>query len=297
MGGEQHQPSCFTGNHAKASPPRRVIGVSRLDDLNRIDRALDVAVRALEPFTPGAIEATMKQADDPVTAADLAVNDVLLSLLPRPGEGWLFEETADGTDRLGRDRVWIVDPIDATREFVQGIPEWSISIGLIEHGRPVAGGVCNPATGERITGSFETGVQYTGHRPATAATSLADAIVLASRSEVRRGEWERFANEPFTVVPTGSVAYKTALVAAGRADATWTLVPKHEWDVAAGAALVLATGGWVALPDGSPTTWNNPDPLFPGLIATSAAVAADTARLLRTPGRQFRSPTTPSRVG
>ncbi|MEA2024183.1 MAG: 3'(2'),5'-bisphosphate nucleotidase CysQ [Actinomycetota bacterium] len=254
--------------------------MSRLDDLNRIDRALDAAVRTLEPFTPGAIEATMKQDDDPVTAADLAVNDVLLGLLPQPGEGWLFEETADGTDRLGRDRVWIVDPIDGTREFVQGIPEWSISIGLVEHGRPVAGGVCNPATGERIIGSIETGVRYTGHRPATSATSLADAIVLASRSEMRRGEWERFFDESFTIVPMGSVAYKLALVAAGRADATWTLVPKHEWDVAAGAALVLAAGGWIALPDGSPPTWNNPDPLLPGLIATTSAIAPDVARAL-----------------
>lgn len=262
------------------SPPRRVIGVSRLDDLDRISEALDAAVAALAPYTPGAIEATMKHGDDPVTAADLTVNDVLLGLLPQPGEGRLFEETVDGTDRLGRDRVWIVDPIDATREFVQGIPEWSISIGLIEHGRPVAGGVCNPATRERIIGSIETGVEYTGHRPATAATSLGGAVVLASRSEVGRGEWKRFAHEPFTIVPMGSVAYKLALVAAGRADATWTLVPKHEWDVAAGAALVRASGGWIALPDGSPPTWNNPDPLIPGLVATSQAIADDTARLL-----------------
>ena len=254
--------------------------MNRLDDLNRINAALGAAVATLEPFTPGAVKATMKHDDDPVTAADLAVNDVLLDLLPQPGEGWLFEETADGTDRLGQGRVWIVDPIDGTREFVQGIPEWSISIGLIEHGRPVAGGVCNPATRERIIGSIETGVRYTGRRPVTAATSLADAVVLASRSEVRRGEWERFTDEPFTVVPMGSVAYKLALVAAGRADATWTLVPKHEWDVAAGVALVLASGGWITLPDGSPPSWNSPEPLIPGLVGTTRAVADDTARLL-----------------
>ena len=100
------------------------------------------------------------------------------------------------------------------------------------------------------------------------------------RSEVGRGEWKRFTDELFTIVPMGSVAYKLALVAAGRADATWTLVPKHEWDVAAGAALVSASGGWIALPAGAPPTWNNPDPLIPGLVATSHAVADDTARLL-----------------
>ncbi len=255
--------------------------MNRQHDVERINQGLDAAVAALEPFTPGAIEATMKSGDDPVTAADLAVNAVLLDLLPQPGEGWLFEETADCSDRLDRARVWVVDPIDGTREFVQGIPEWSISIGLIEHGEPVAGGICNPATGERITGSIETGVEYAGDRPVVNATSLRDAVVLASRSEILRGEWERFVDEPFTVVPVGSVAYKLALVAAGRADATWTLVPKHEWDIAAGAALVVASGGWIALPDGSAPTWNSPDPLVGGLIATSSTIADETANLLR----------------
>jgi len=249
-------------------------------DVERIAFALDVAVNALEPFKPGATEATMKQGDDPVTAADIAVNDVLLNLLPRPGEGWLSEETADSADRLGRSRVWIVDPIDGTREFVQGIPEWCISIGLIEDGRPVAGGIHNPATGERIIGSVETGVEYTGSRPPTTATSLSGAVVLASRSEVRRGEWDRYADQPFTIIPMGSVAYKCALVAAGRADATWTLTPKHEWDVAAGAALVTAAEGWTVLPDGSRPSWNNPNPLMEGFVATSASTADDTARLL-----------------
>ena len=249
-------------------------------DVERIAFALDVAVAALEPFTPGAIETTMKHDDDPVTAADIAVNDVLRDLLPRPGEGWFSEETADNADRLGRSRVWIVDPIDGTREFVQGIPEWCISIGLIEDGRPVAGGIHNPATGERIIGSIETGVEYTGHQPLTSATSLSDAVVLASRSEVRRGEWDRYAGQPLTIVPMGSVAYKCALVAAGRADATWTLTPKHEWDIAAGAALVAASDGWTALPNGSRPSWNNPNPLIEGFIATSAATANDTARLL-----------------
>ena len=257
--------------------------MNRQHDLERIDQAIDAAFATLEPFTPGAIEATMKSGDDPVTAADLAVNAVLLDLLPQSGEGWLFEETADSRDRLDKERVWIVDPIDGTREFVQGIPEWSVSIGLIERGRPVAGGVCNPASGERIIGSIETGVEYAGHRPTIAATALSDAVILASRSEIQRGEWERYSGESFTIVPMGSVAYKLALVAAGRADATWTLVPKHEWDVAAGAALVAAAGGWTALPDGSKPTWNNANPLLEGLIATADAIADDIAHLHKAP--------------
>ena len=255
--------------------------MTRTENLQRITDALDAAVAALEPFASGAIAATTKRGGDPVTAADLAVNDVLLGMLLRPGEGWLSEETADSIDRLRCERVWIVDPIDGTREFVEGIPEWCVSIGLVENGRPVAGGVANPATGERIVGGTGVGVRYVGERSIASAKSLAEATVLASRSEVRRGEWNRFANEPFAVVPMGSVAFKMALVAAGRADATWTLVPKHEWDVAAGAALVAAAGGWAALPGGREPLFNQRQPLLPGFGAASAGVARQVRFLLR----------------
>ena len=96
---------------------------------------------------------------------------------------------------------------------------------------------------------------------------LEGAVVLASRSEVRRGEWDAFRNVAFTVRPTGSIAYKLALVAAGLADATWTLTPKHEWDIAAGVALVHAAGGFVECLDKSAPTFNNRSPRFSGLIA------------------------------
>ena len=242
--------------------------------------ALDAAVEMLARFTADSIETTMKSHDDPVTAADMAVNELLEELLPRRGEGWLSEESVDKPDRLDRDRVWIVDPIDGTREFVAGIAEWCVSIGLIEGGQGVAGGIANPATGERIVGAVGTGVHYLGHRSRSNARRLDDALVLASRSEVGRGEWEKFADCPFHIIPMGSVAFKLALVAAGRADATWSLVPKHEWDIAAGAALVAASGGWGVGLDGTTVSWNQPNPLVEGFIATSAAVADDTARLL-----------------
>jgi fructose-1,6-bisphosphatase/inositol monophosphatase family enzyme len=101
-------------------------------------------------------------------------------------------------------------------------------LGLVELDQHVASGICNPTTGERMIGSIETGVEYTGSRPITGTTSLSEAIVLASRSEIRRGDWERCAGEPFTTISRGFVAYKLALVAPGRADVTWILVPKHE---------------------------------------------------------------------
>lgn len=237
------------------------------DDLSRIAKALDAAEKALADFTPGAIAATKKAGGDPVTEADTVVDEVLKRILPREGEGWLSEETRDDKSRLGKHRVWIVDPVDGTKEFVEGLPEWCVSIGLVEDGRPVAGGIVNPVEGHRVLGARGHGVTLNG-KPAhlAADTPLAGAEVLASRSEVRRGQWDRFDDAPFTVRPMGSVAYKLARVAAGISHATWTLVPKNEWDVAAGVALVLEAGGRAVLPDETERMFNQENPLLPGLV-------------------------------
>src|SRR5260221_7937618 len=125
--------------------------------LERIHAGLEAARAVLNRFTPGAIETEYKVGHDPVTEADRAVDDVLRKTLLRPGEGWLSEETVDDFSRLDKQRVWVVDPLDGTREFVQGIPEFCVSIAMVENGIPVAGGICNPATDELILGSRELG--------------------------------------------------------------------------------------------------------------------------------------------
>jgi myo-inositol-1(or 4)-monophosphatase len=236
--------------------------------LERIHTALEAARTVLKGFTPGAIEAKFKSGDDPVTAADHAVDAELKKHLLRDGEGWLSEETIDDPSRLTKERVWVVDPLDGTREFVQGIPEFCVSIAFVENGTPVAGGICNPATDELILGSRDTGVTYNG-QPAQPSQrkDLHGALVLASRSEVKRGEWKQFESAEFNIRPMGSVAYKLGLVAAGKADLTFTLVPKNEWDVAAGAALVESSGGWVLKLDNTPLRCNQKDPLISGLLA------------------------------
>ncbi|HEU4751100.1 MAG TPA: inositol monophosphatase family protein, partial [Acidimicrobiia bacterium] len=103
---------------------------------------------------------------------------------------------------------------------------------------------------------------------------LNQATVLASRSEVRRGEWERWDGGELAVEAMGSVAYKLARVACGLADATWTLVPKHEWDVVAGVALVRAAGGWAKTLDGEDPRFNQPRPWLSGLIAGAPGLAS-----------------------
>ena len=242
---------------------------SYADILQRIQSALDAAREVFARFTPGAVATEYKAGHDPVTEADRAVDAVLRQNLLRDGEGWLSEETADSPDRLDKHRVWIVDPLDGTREFVMGLPEFCVSIGFIENGKPVAGGIYNPATQETFLGAIDCGVLYNG-QPAHASerTTVDGALVLASRSEVKRGEWKPFENGPFKVQALGSVAYKLALVSAGLADITFTLTPKNEWDVAAGAALVLSAGGYVATLDQAPLLCNNRNPLISGLLAS-----------------------------
>lgn len=253
----------------------------REDDLRRIGEAVEQSRRILQRFTPGAVAYRLKAPGDPVTGADLEVNEFLQRSLPRTGERWLSEETADDASRLDKPRVWIVDPVDGTRQFVAGVPEWCVSIALIEEGRAVAGGLCNPAAGQTLVGAAGIGLFLNGEPCRTRSRdTLVGAEILASRSEVERGEWERFEGAPFRIRPVGSVAYKLGLVAAGLADATWTLTPKHEWDVAAGVALVQAGGGVACALDGTPISFNRKRPRIDGLLAASAALAREISSLL-----------------
>ena len=257
---------------------------SNSETLHRIKSALESARKIFDRFTLGAIAAEYKVGHDPVTEADRAVDAALRKELLRNDndEGWLSEETVDDFSRLGKRRVWVVDPLDGTREFVSGIPEFCVSIGMVEDGKPVAGGICNPATGETFIGSMEAGVTYNGKQAfASKRASLEGAVVLASRSEVKRGEWEAFKLAPFKVKPMGSVAYKLALVSAGLADATFTLTPKNEWDVAAGAALVLSAGGYVQTLENTELRCNNRNPLLSGLIASGPALREALPSLLK----------------
>jgi myo-inositol-1(or 4)-monophosphatase len=214
---------------------------------------LDEAVDVLSKFVSGRVKADRKPSDGSlVTEADRSVNRVLKESLLRDQEGWLSEEEPDDLGRLKNHRVWVVDPLDGTREFVAGVPEWSISIAMAEGGRAIAGGVRNPATGEIFLGSKETGITYNGRE--------------AHASQKDRLE--------------GSVAYKLARVAAGLEDATWTLNPKNEWDVAAGVALVEAAGGYVQFLPNLRPTFNKKGTRLPGLFACGALLKDQITCLL-----------------
>jgi len=205
----------------------------------------------------------------------------LRKLLPQDDEGWLSEETVDDLTRLNKHRVWIVDPLDGTKEFIAGIPEWCVSIAFAEAGKIVAAGICNPVTKQVFLSSKERGTTLNGQPVRISIRkTLAGTRILASRSEVGRGEWERFAGEPFTVVPTGSVAYKLALVAAAQADAIISLAPKNEWDIAAGVLLVEAAGGQVTTLDDKPLAFNREHTLVNGAVAANPFLLEQIHKLI-----------------
>ena len=240
---------------------------SHAETLQRIKSALESARQIFARFTLGEIEAEYKAGHDPVTEADKAVDAVLRQELLREGEGWLSEESVDDFSRLEKKRVWIVDPLDGTREFVDGIPEFCVSVAMVEDGIPIAGGICNPATNEVFLGSLDSGVTTTESPPAPAsapplkalwswpaeAKSSAESGSDSKRLQSQCVRWDRW--------PTNWRWSRLVL-----ADVTFTLTPKHEWDIAGGAALVSSAGGFVSTLESSQLLCNRKSPLLPGLV-------------------------------
>ncbi len=206
--------------------------------------------------------------ENPVTEADIAANQILLEgLLPLlPGSAWLSEESADAAARLDADLVWIVDPIDGTREYVEGVPEFAISVALVGGGVPLLAVLYNPAAEDLFTavrglGCLRNG-QETSVRP---VEDLSQAVLLASRTETGRGEFAVF-SERMQVRTLGSTAYKLALVAGGEAQVYFTRKPRNEWDVAAGVLLCTEAGATVTDLGGDLHAFNRPDPRCRGVV-------------------------------
>lgn len=218
----------------------------------------------------------------PLTEADLAANRILIETLSAafPHDAILSEEEADDAARLTNSRVWIIDPLDGTREFTLHIPEFVVSIGLVVDGAPTLGVLCNPATGELITGVVGQGATYDG-KPASTSdlATLEGARLLVSRSEQKKGWFDAYAHVA-DLQPMGSVAYKFGLVAVGRAEATFTPKPRNEWDLAGGVACLLAGGGRATNGKGEPYVFNQKDPLHIGVCGTNGPLHDEIMSLM-----------------
>jgi len=213
---------------------------------------------------------------NPVTTADFASNHYLEERLRDsfPTYGWLSEETADNHDRLSRERVWVVDPLDGTKEFIEGLPQFVVSVALAERGRPVLGVLHNPVTGETFSAAAGHGATL-NDKPITVSKveRLEEAVILNSRSETRRGLWKRYKPYFRLLKPMGSVAYKLGLVAARRADIFATLRPKNEWDVCAGHIILKEAGADLSDLNGRVHSYNRRNTVIkPGLAGGNPAI-------------------------
>lgn len=198
----------------------------------------------------------------PVCEADLEVNDALREILcdAQPDYAWLSEESADDGSRLKAPRAWVVDPIDGTNAYLKHVPEFAVATALVEDGKPVAAAVYNPATDEMFDAVLGGGARLNGEPMSiTGATDDQAISMLASRSEYKEAGWPaRF--EGGSVRPMSSIAYKLALVAAGRFDATASAWPKSDWDICAGDLLVTEAGGSMTSMAGLPLVYNQTTP-------------------------------------
>jgi myo-inositol-1(or 4)-monophosphatase len=207
-----------------------------------------------------------------VTDADLAVDALLHDRLrdARPAYGWLSEERVDDQSRTRCERVWVVDPIDGTRAFADGVPQFAISVALVERGVPLLGVVLNPATGERFEAGRDRGASL-NRQPlrVSGRIELAGAALLSSRTEMKRRHWPSMIPEAsFTTI--GSLAYKLALIAAGRFDGLVSLRASHDWDIAAAQLLVSEAGGWLTDAAGRQILLNQETPRHAGLAVAGS---------------------------
>ena len=221
-----------------------------------------------------------KKHGDPVSEADIAVNDLLRERLcsPRPGYGWLSEESDDDAARFAAARVWTVDPIDGTRAFLDGTPEFTVSVALVVDREPAAAIVFNPASDEFFAAVRGGGASLNGAAIAVVRrTSLAGASVLTKPRAFERA-LDPAAFGSTEAVESGSIAYRLALTAAGRFDATVSLSAKSDWDVAASDLLMAEAGGRITTARGEPLVYNEPDPIHPSVIAAGPPLHAELVR-------------------
>ncbi len=217
-----------------------------------------------------------KKPGDPVSEVDLRVDQFLKAELSRldPQAGWLSEETADNAERLMVPRIWLVDPIDGTRDFVRGRRGWAISIALVEGGRPLLGVLEAPARGEHWRASAGGGATRNG-----APLCVSNCASLPG-ARVPADQLQKADRDLIAVEKPNSIALRIAMVASGEADLLATLRWGYEWDIAAAALIAEEAGAIVTDAHGGTLRYNSTrGEAFGVLAATPGIHAAAVARL------------------
>ena len=215
-----------------------------------------------------------KTGGSPVTNADIAVDELLKARLEaaRPDYGWLSEETADDPARLAKSRLFVVDPIDGTAAFLKDRPWWSVSIAVVEDGRPIAGVVFAPELDETFAATVGGGASLNG---AVIKASATDAVencrMLGDAPMFKHPAW-REPWPPMTIETRNSIAYRMCLVADGRFDAALALSGKSEWDLVAADLICAEAGATSTDHKGRSYAYNQPNSRLPSLVCAAPAL-------------------------
>lgn len=211
-----------------------------------------------------------KAPGNPVCEVDLQIDALLRARLTAllPEAAWLSEETTDSPERLAARRLWVVDPIDGTRDYVRGRSGWAVSIALVEDGQPVIGVLDAPVRGERWLAQAGKGAWRNGQ-----AIRVAQREVLAG-ARVPADILPRADRDLVAVAKPNSIALRLAMVAAGEADLLATMRWGHEWDIAAAVLLGREAGASVTDVLGAPLTFNTPRAQAFGILATAPGIHA-----------------------
>lgn len=215
-----------------------------------------------------------KAGDSPVTEADIAVDNLLKHRLmtSRPGYGWLSEETADTPDRMATSRLFVVDPIDGTRAFINGDPRWAVSVAIVEGTRPIAAALYQPATDDLLVAARGRGAW---RRHARLQASGRTQMTGANLSAPRKFTTLEHAIDGLGItlaVPVPSLALRIAHVATGFTDVAFAFPRSHDWDLAAADLIVEEAGGRLADIEGETLVYNRVVPRHPALIAAGPGI-------------------------
>lgn len=218
-----------------------------------------------------------KEPGQPVSNADLLVDEHLKKTLGAlaPDAAWLSEETVDDPVRCGSDRLWLVDPIDGTRDFVRGRPGWAVSVALAERGEIVLAALAAPARNEIWLAAKGQGATRNGQRlRASVRAKLEGARVPAD--QLPRAE-----RDLVPVFKPNSIALRMGMVAAGDADLVATVRWGAEWDIAASSLIAQEAGAAVTDALGRPLVFNQERPMALGMLCCAPAIHGDAVARLR----------------
>jgi myo-inositol-1(or 4)-monophosphatase len=255
-----------------------------LGDLDLLrEAAMEAGDIALRYFR-AANSVWMKHGNSPVSQADIEVDTYLRETLlkARPAYGWLSEETADDPVRMERDLVFVVDPIDGTRGFLDGDPHWCVCLSIVKEGRPVAAVVHCPALKRTLCAEARKGSSLNGM---AIVARPSEEIVRITGSRRLNEELNRLYPGRFTILPyVPSLAYRLILVATGEIDGAFARSGSHDWDLAAAELILEEAGGTMTTGRGENLVYNAHHSRNPALVAAGPGRHAALMNLAKSGG-------------